>query len=519
MSNSPPQVLHTDAPRGKYKTVPDLTDKMPRCIPFIVVNECAERFSFYGMTAILTIFMTTYLRDSSGNLAVMPETQANQWYHYFNTAVYFTPLIGSLVADLFWGKYRTIFWVSLFYCVGHAALSAGQTQGYLLVGLILIALGAGGIKPCVSANVGDQFGPANQHLLPKVYSWFYFAINLGAFFSQYTIPEILDYFGGGTKDGKAVANPMGPKVAFAIPGILMGIAALVFWMGRKQYVHAPPAGWSKVKENFSGKNLRLLLKLAVLFVLVSPFYTLYYQNGSEWVLQAKKMDLSHDWNIFGWHYTGSFLAAQIQSVNSFLILVFTPIFAYFVYPFLSRIFKLTAQRKMIGGMFLMLVTYLPIVYIQKELDAGGKPSYWWQVLGYTLVTAAEVMVSIPILEFAYTHAPKKMKSLVMALYFAGSISLGNFLGNQVSSILQGDGLVKYFYTQTMDLSNPDKPVKQLLPNVNFYWLYMGYLVAGTILFMIVSRLIDLKSDHSDDIDVKSETLMPGGEPLAPSSEQ
>ena len=365
---------------GKYRTEPEFTAHAA-VHPVIVINKCAERFSFYGMTAILTIFMTKYLRDDTGKLAVMGETQANQWYHYFATAVYFTPLLGSLLADIFWGKYRTIFWVSLFYCLGHAALSTGQTQGYLVVGLILIALGAGGIKPCVSANVGDQFGPPkNQHLLTKVYSWFYFAINLGAFFSQLVIPVVLDHFGGYDAKGQPQYNALGPKVAFAIPGILMGVAALVFWMGRKKYVHVPPAGWSKVKENFTGDNLKILIKLAILFILVSPFYTLYYQNGSEWVLQADKMKLAYDWSFFGrdWNISissagmcsvskGTFLAAQIQSVNAFLILVFTPIFAYFVYPLIGKVVKLNAQRKLVGGMILMIVTFLPIIYIQNRL--------------------------------------------------------------------------------------------------------------------------------------------------------
>ena len=501
----------------KYRTAPEPSERMPSGISFIVVNECAERFSFYGMTAILTIFMTHYMRDSAGRLAVMGEAQANQWNHYFNTIVYFTPLLGSLIADIFWGKYRTIFWVSLFYCLGHAALSAGQTPAFLLLGLMLIALGAGGIKPCVSAHVGDQFGPLNQHLLPKVFSWFYFAINLGAFFSQLFIPVALDHFGGHDAAGNPLYKPAGPQVAFAIPGILMAIAALVFWLGRKRYVHAPPAGWSKVRENFSGTSLGILLRLACLFVLVSPFYTLYYQNGSEWVLQADKMDLSYHWNIFGWHSDGSFLASQIQSVNAFLILVFTPVFAYWVYPLIGRLIKLNAQRKIVGGMIIMIVTFLPIILIQNQLGAGARPSYLWQVLAYALLTAAEVMVSIPILEFAYTHAPRKMKSLVMAVYFACSISLGNFLENQLTSIMHSDRFIHRFYDMMVDLSDPAHAIKPV-PNANFYWLFIGYLALGTILFAVISQMVQLKPTNSADIDVKAETLTPSGEPPIPSSE-
>ena len=500
-----------------YRTQPQDTDQMPRGIWFIVVNECAERFSFYGMTAILTIFMTHYLRDDAGHLAVMGETQANQWNHYFNTVVYFTPLLGSLLADIFWGKFRTIFWVSLFYCLGHAALSFGQTREFLLLGLLLIALGAGGIKPCVSANVGDQFGPRNQHLLPNVYSWFYFAINLGAFFSQLLIPVALDHFGGHDAAGNPLYKPDGPKVAFAIPGILMAVAALVFWLGRRRYVHAPPAGWSRVKENFSGQNLQLLLRLALLFVFVSPFYTLYYQNGSEWVLQADKMDLAYHWNILGWHWDGSFLAAQIQSVNAFLILVFTPLFAYLVYPLINRAIKLDARRKIGGGMAIMILTFLPIIFIQTRLSAGDKPSYLWQVLAYTLLTAAEVMVSIPILEFAYTHAPPRMKSLVMAFYFACSISLGNFLENQLTSIMHSDRFMHTFYDLTIDPHSPTQAL-HAVPNANFYWLFVGYMALGTILFMTVSRFIRLAPQHAADADLRATTLIPSGEPLAPSTE-
>src|SRR5262249_31923731 len=122
---------------------------------------------------------------------------------------------------------------------------------------------------------------------------------------------------------------------------------------------------------FTGGNLKVLLKLAFLFLLVSPFYTLYYQSFSEWVLQADKIDLSY--NIFG--YQGSWVASQIQAVNAFLILVFTPVFAYVVYPIVGKFIKLTPQRKMVGGMMVMLITFLPIVYIQKRLDGMHSPEH------------------------------------------------------------------------------------------------------------------------------------------------
>jgi POT family len=141
-----------------------------------------------------------------------------------------------------------------------------------------------------------------------------------------------------------------------------------------------------------------------------------------------------------------------------------------------------------------------------------KPSYWWQVLAYALITAAEVMVSIPILEFAYTHAPKKMKSLVMAFYFACSISAGNFILNQLS------GVLKHHFSASFFMADPSKPKFSPIPISNFYWFYIVYLLVMTFVFVGVSRLIHLKPMLGGDIDVKAETETPRGEPLAPSSE-
>src|SRR6185369_927246 len=125
---------------------------MPPGIPFIVGNEAAERFSYYGMRTILVVFMTKYLLDSSGQLAPMDESMAKSYYHALVGANYFFPIVGALIADAWLGKYRTILLLSLVYCLGHLALALDETRTGLLLGLTLVAVGAGGIKPCVSAH-------------------------------------------------------------------------------------------------------------------------------------------------------------------------------------------------------------------------------------------------------------------------------------------------------------------------------------------------------------------------------
>ena len=145
---------------SNYLHAPLASTRLPRGIPYIIGNEAAERFSFYGMRAILVVFMTQYLMGTGGHVDLMTDDEAKGWYHLFVSAVYLTPLLGALLSDGLLGKYRTIILLSIVYTLGHFALALDDTRLGLAIGLGLIAIGAGGIKPCVSANVGDQFGSA-----------------------------------------------------------------------------------------------------------------------------------------------------------------------------------------------------------------------------------------------------------------------------------------------------------------------------------------------------------------------
>lgn len=391
---------------------------MPPGVPFIVGNEAAERFSFYGMRTILVVFMTQYLwlmGDSPGT--PMGAAEANERGHLFVTAAYATPLLGALLADVFLGKYRTIIWLSLVYCLGHACLAfmgvTGEASRWMFAGLALISLGSGGIKPCVSAHVGDQFGRSNQSLMTKVFNWFYWSINLGSFISTILTPWLLHWYG--------------PHLAFGVPGILMALATLVFWLGRHRFVHIPARGMGFVKECFSGEGLAAMGKLLVVYFFVAMFWALFDQTMTSWVLQAEDMD--RHWLGIEW------LSAQVQLVNPLFILTFIPLFTYGVYPVLNRFFPLTAIRKIAIGLFLMVIGFGIIAMAQQSIDAGNRPSIGWQILAFVFVTASEVMVSIVCLEFSYSQAPKAMKSWIMAL-FLFAVSMGNLFTAGVNHLIQ-----------------------------------------------------------------------------------
>lgn len=401
-----------------YRTSPADLEGLPPGVPHIIGNEAAERFSFYGMKAVLAVFMSQYLHLMDGRGAgAMSEAQATENVHLFNGAVYLTPFLGALLADVFLGKYRTIILLSMVYCMGHAALACmgvfGNSAGWMMAGLGLIALGSGGIKPCVSAHVGDQFGARNSHLLSRTFNWFYFSINTGAFVSMLITPWLLEWYG--------------PHWAFGVPGVLMALATLVFWLGRHRFIHVPAGGAGFIRELFKGGGFKVMLKLLPLYLFVAMFWALFDQTGSTWIFQSQDMDR----NFLGFEW----LPSQIQSLNSVFVLTFIPIFAYLVYPLGDRVWKLTPLRKIGLGLFIMVASFALVALIQQWIDGGAKPNIGWQILAFALLTIAEVMVSIVALEYAYTQAPKTMKSLLMCFYL-GAVAIGNFFVAGVNHFIQ-----------------------------------------------------------------------------------
>ena len=446
--------------------------RLPRQIPYIIATEACERFSFYGMRNILTPFLVGSL------LLYLPVGEragvAKEVFHSFVIGVYFFPLLGGWVGDRFFGKYRTVLWLSLLYVLGHACLAVFESQrtGFYL-GLALIAVGSGGIKPLVSSFVGDQFTRQDKHLAKVVFDAFYWVVNFGSFFASLLMPVLL--------------GTLGPSVAFGVPGVLMFAAVLVFWAGRAAYVHAPPSppnpdsflrvvrtallarapgqGRGGLAVAVAGAALaalaltrvgslgvvpalclalvlvlgfggagaglqltrarglhpdaavdgvRAVLRLMVVFALVTPFWSLFDQKASTWVLQAEQMSKP------GW-----FRAAQMQALNPALVMLLIPFNNLVLYPALRRAgVEPTPLRRMGVGIGFAGVAWLVAGTLQLALDGGGSVSIVWQVLPYALLTFGEVLVSATGLEFAYSQAPAAMKGTIMA-FWTLAVTVGN----------------------------------------------------------------------------------------------
>ncbi|WP_340649032.1 oligopeptide:H+ symporter [Pseudoxanthomonas winnipegensis] len=448
--------------------------RLPRQIPFIIGNEGCERFSFYGMRNILTSFLvgTLLLHAPEADRAAM----AKDVFHSFVIGVYFFPLLGGWLADRYFGKYNTVLWFSLIYCAGHACLAIFEhdRQGFY-TGLFLIALGSGGIKPLVVSFVGDQFDQSNKHLARKVFDAFYWIINFGSFFASLLTPILL--------------RSHGPAVAFGVPGALMLIATLVFWLGRHRYVHVPPAasdphaflkvvrsallarvpgqgrpglalavlgavlavgalaatpvlgfvaaaclalglviafggaGASLQLERARGihpdaavDGVRAVLRILIVFALTTPFFSLFDQKASTWVLQGQAMQIPH--HLAWWPSWLVQDAAQMQALNPLLVMLLIPFNALVLYPLLRRIgIDPTPLRRMGAGIALAGVAWVVAGLLQLALDGGHPVSLAWQTLPYALLTLGEVLVSATALEFAYSQAPVAMKGVIMAFWY------------------------------------------------------------------------------------------------------
>jgi POT family proton-dependent oligopeptide transporter len=463
---------------GKLET---RLDQYPKSIGYIIANEGAERFSFYGMRSILATFLVFHFFNPSLNplLQATAEARANETTHFFVSLAYALPFIGGLVADWFFGKYKVIIYISLVYCLGHLCLALFDNDlDKFTYGLILIAIGAGGIKSCVSATLGDQFTASNRHLMSKVYGWFYFSINAGSVLSTITIPLIYDRFGA--------------KWAFGVPGVLMGIATLIFFLGRNTYIKVPPSGinknnfvfisiyalinWKKKKKSHSlldvakqrfdnqkVDDVKTVYNVLAVFAFIPIFWALWDQNLSEWILQATKMDR---------HILGiDLLPEQIQTVNPFFLLLFIPVFNYWVYPFLDKKgLKTTPLRRIGAGLVLTVFSFIIIALLQERIDIGDHPSVWWQILAYAILAAAEVLVSITGLEYAYRQASKSMKSTMIAIWLL-TTALGNLFTALVNRSISNGG----FFAQ--------------LKGADYYWFFIGLLSCFIIVYLFVSPRI------------------------------
>lgn len=443
----------------------------PFQVYFILGNEFCERFCYYGMKAVLPLFLT--------GVCNFTEKSAITFIHGFNFSAYFYAFIGAIISDQWLGRYMTILVFSMIYACGSTVLSIGSMPFKVfnsrliipMVGLFLLTIGTGGIKPCVSVFGGDQFRPDQTSQRESFYALFYLAVNLGSLISMLLTPE-LKHIGC---MGEDTCYPL----AFGVPAILMLIAIVVFvsasrlyrvirteesiliktvkclYLGVKgklsstknssTFKIAPGQHWLYyAKTKFSEAFIRDTIVIINIFKICTPqclFWALYDQQSSRWVYQGVMMEGKCD--LFGWNF--SIKPEQMMAINAFLILIMVPLFQFGIYPLINKFRRnpLKPLEKMFMGMLLIMITFLMAAGLQFWMDSKGTfapnpldPNtiicvegcvhILWQTPQYILVTAAEVLLSVTGLDFSYSEAPLSMKTVCSSIWLL-TVAFGNII--------------------------------------------------------------------------------------------
>jgi POT family proton-dependent oligopeptide transporter len=404
---------------------------------FIFWGELAERSCYYGMRAILFLYMTSQLNFTDDN--------AQSINYLFIAACYFLPLLGGYIADNFFGKYWTIVGFSLPYILGQLLLcfDSGQILGiepryFLFVSLALLAMGSGVIKPNISTLMGltyDQYRPGQTQLRSDAFSFFYMAINIGSFLSSFTMPGLRNHYGY--------------HVAFMLPAVLMVLALSLFALGKRCYAHEVIVRVHKTPEE-RRQQWAVLNRLFGVFLVITFFWMIFDQSSATWIRFARDdFDLSLGVEL---PFLGDRLAPdQLQSLNPLLIVLLLPFISVGLWRLLARAgWTLRPTDKMLVGFILTAASMAVMAIAGVVASHGQKVSIWWQVGTYFLITVAELCISPVGLELAFTAAPKSMKGFITGCFLL-TVFLGDVLNSVVTRLYTPMGPAAYFGAMTVVL--------------------------------------------------------------------
>ncbi|KAJ4933712.1 hypothetical protein JOQ06_030536 [Pogonophryne albipinna] len=421
----------------------------PLSIFFIVVNEFCERFSYYGMRAVLVLYFKYFL--------LWDDDLATSIYHVFVAFCYLTPILGAIVADSWLGKFKTIIYLSIVYAIGQVTMAISAIHDITdynkdgtpdnmtfhvvlsMVGLFLIALGTGGIKPCVAAFGGDQFSNHQEKQRRTFFSVFYLCINGGSLLSTIITPILR------AQDCGIYSKQKCYSLAFGVPAALMLVALVVFIIGSGMYYKAEPQGnimgsVCKCIGKLLIAQIKMVLKVLFLYIPLPMFWTLFDQKGSRWTLQATNMDGNFGLLVIQ--------PDQMQTVNPILILTLVPIMDSLIYPLIKKcglnftaIFTLQSGSQSceysrdfgFGSSYTFFIPSTLVIgqncqgAITESEDIEPNSAHMaLQIPQYFFITVGEVMFSVTGLEFSYSQAPSNMKAVLQAGWLL-TVAVGNFI--------------------------------------------------------------------------------------------
>lgn len=433
----------------------------PSGLMVLFLTEMWERFSYYGMRALLVLYMTNYLLTDPDRAAqvlgytslestlvsifgtMTVEAMSSQIYGLYTGFVYLTPLFGGILADKLWGQYKTVYVGGVLMAIGHFLMASEQM---FLLALLFLILGNGCFKPNISTQVGNLYKPDDPRR-DGAFTIFYMGINLGAMFSP------------------LVCGTLGEKVGwhwgFGAAGVGMLLGLLIYWLGSdlvpKTTSQSAMAASSEESRKLTSKEWKAVMALGFLCFLNIVFWAVYEQQGNTLQLWV---DDKTDRIFFGWEMPASWF----QSLNPIMIVMFAPVLNIFWLWQSKRGGEASSVVKMGIGCILCGLAYVIMILAAKSAPGAEKASMMWLVGTVFLFTMGELYLSPIGLSLVTKVSPKPLLSTMMGFWF-----LSSFFGNYMT------GYIGTFYS-TME------------KDAFFTMLCVMGLVTGLIFFILKNPL-------------------------------
>ncbi len=383
-------------------------------------TELWERFSYYGMRAILVLYIISSATGDNAGLG-WSESDALVLYGWYTMLVYVMSIPGGIIADKFWGQKKTVLIGGLLLCAGHMILAVEANWAFF-TGLALIVLGVGGLKPNISTMVGGLYPPGDERR-DNGFTIFYIGINIGALLSALVVGYLGETYGW--------------HYGFGLAGIGMLLGQAVYMAGQKHLegVGESTSDQSPAEQAAQNRPLTTVEKdrmkvMFLSFLLIIVFWGAFEQAGGLMnIYTAQKTDLSLGFTIplLG---IDAIPASWFQSVNAFFIITLgVPIASFWIW-WRRKGREYSSLLKMAIGVIIMGWGFLFMSAASLQFEAEGSSAMYWLVLAYLLHTIGELCASPVALSFITKLAPVKYASFMMGAYFAAT-----GLGNKVAGLL------------------------------------------------------------------------------------
>ncbi|TAF67778.1 MAG: MFS transporter [Cytophagales bacterium] len=400
-------------------------EKHPAALYWLFFTEMWERFSYYGMRALLILYLTTQL--VKGGLG-WSDDDAGQMYGIYTAASYIITILGGYLADKLLGSRRSVFIGGILMALAQFTLSAGsgmQNTALFFVGLFLLVIGNGFFKPNISSMVG-QFYPDGSRLKDSAYTIFYMGINIGAFIGSLICGGLGEVYGW--------------QYGFGAAGVGMVLGLVIFYFAQPALgnVGLAPKAQAELDTNVETKTPLTAVemqRLAVAFIL--SFFSIVFWGSFE---QA-----GSTMNIFAARYTDRNLggfevpATWFQSVNAFFIFTLAPLFSLLWVALDKRNINPNGAVKFAIGLLLVGLGFGFLVLGSGDIEKGATSasvSMTWLVLAYLFHTMGELCLSPVGLSFINKLSPVRLAGFMFGIWFLAS-GLGNYFGGAVYSIIGG----------------------------------------------------------------------------------